>query len=91
MLQDDGGVEIGSTNIKGLFYADDMVLFAKNDKSLQSMLDIENTFAKSWGLSFNARKSQVLIIGKRVSDKDWYLGDSIIKETQSYKYLGINH
>ena len=89
MLSEQAGVEIGNISIKGLYYADDIVLFAKNDDALQSMLHIADLFAKSWGLSFNSKKSQVLIVGKKVSDKDWFLGSNVIKETQTYKYLGI--
>ena len=88
MLIQQSGVVIGNTRIKGLYYADDIVLFAENEHCLQDMLNIADMFAKNWGLSFNSKKSQVLIIGKKVTDKDWFLSNKTIKETQAYKYLG---
>ena len=68
--------------------SDDIVLFEENEHSLQAMLNIADMFANNWGLSFNSKKSQVLIIGKKVTDKDWFLSNKTIKETQAYKYFG---
>ena len=88
-LSDQDGVSIQGTSIQGLYYADDIVLLAANDKGLQDMLHVANDFAESWGMQFNHKKSQVLIIGKRCSDKNWILGNSNIAEVNSYKYLGV--
>ena len=89
MLQCEEGVTVGDTKIRGLYYADDIVLFAKDELKLQDMLNVANVFAKNWNLTFNDKKSQVLIIGKRLSEKQWYIGEMTIKETKYYKYLGI--
>ena len=59
MLIHQSGVVIGNARIKGPHYADDIVLFVENEHSLQAMLNIVDTFAKNWGLSFNSKISQV--------------------------------
>ena len=89
MLDSCHGVPLGETAIKGLYYADDIVLLATNGTQLQSMLDLAHQFASKWGLKFNKVKSQVMVIGKRLSDKQWRLGEEYIKETNTYKYLGV--
>ena len=52
------------------------------------MLHAANVFSIKWGLNFNKKKSQVLIVGQRISNKQWQLGNHFITETTSYKYLG---
>ena len=53
------------------------------------MLDIAAKFANNWGLKFNSKKSQIMTIGRRKTDKKWRLGDQFIYETNEYKYLGV--
>ena len=89
MLEDHEGVNFGDHTIRGLYYADDIVLLAHNEQSLQAMLNTTDCFAKKWGLAFNDTKSQVLVIGAKFNNKQWSLGEKSIKETRFYKYLGI--
>ena len=53
MLNSNSGVEIGAVRISGLYYMDNIVLFAKNEQNLQDMLRIADIFARKWGLKFN--------------------------------------
>ena len=76
-------------NVNVLLYADDIVLIAKNENDLELLLQIAANFADKWSLSFNEKKSQVLVMGKRLSSKMWQLGNKYIQETNSYKYLGV--
>ena len=89
MLNGHGGVQIGAIHLTGLYYADDIVLFANNEVDLTAMLDKADEFAKKWGLKFNSKKSQVLVVGKKWSDRSWPLGENSLKETKVYKYLGV--
>ena len=41
------------------------------------------------GAKYNKKKSQVLIVGKRCTEKQWILDDDFIGETNTYKYLGV--
>ena len=89
MLFNIEGISINEMNVNALLYADDIVLIAKNDKDLELLLQIAANFADKWSLSFNEKKSQVLVMGKRLSPKMWQLGNKYIQETNSYKYLGV--
>ena len=53
------------------------------------MLNSAHAFASKWNMKFNKKKSKVMIIGKRVSNKLWPLGPLKLQETRSYKYLGV--
>ena len=85
------GVRICDVQIGCLFWADDVVLIAEDRAELQKMLDIAATFAKRWKLAFNHDKSNVVIVDQRgYSNTRWLLGDTVISETNQYKYLGVN-
>lgn len=89
MLDGNGGVSIGAIHVNGLYYADDIVLMANDEEGLNLMLDIAHKFALKWGLKYNVRKSQVMVIGAKPRKKEWLLGDTCVKETKCYKYLGV--
>lgn len=85
------GVNICDVQIGCLFWADDVVLIAKDEKELQKMLDIASSFSRIWGLGFNYDKSNVMIVGKHSSKNQiWKLGESVISSCNSYKYLGVH-
>ncbi|XP_071944193.1 uncharacterized protein [Antedon mediterranea] len=83
------GIEIYNVQLSGLFWADDVVLLANDERELQEMLDLATKFSNDYKLEFNYEKSNVLITGKR-TDKQrlWPLSDHYISEVNSYKYLG---
>ena len=83
------GVDIGEQRITGLFYADDVVLIGNSEKDLTDMLHVSSIFATKWGLKFNSKKSQILIIGQRLKKQKWKLGNTFLSETKTYKYLGV--
>lgn len=89
MLSQCTGISIGDYHLNGLYYADDIVLMAENGSDLQDMLNIAGNFGRKWGLKFNNKKSQVMIIGQRWTDTQWQLGDQYIVEAKTYKYLGV--
>ena len=66
MLTGRGGVTIGFHAMSGVFYAVDIVQFANTEAALQDMLNCASQRGKKWGLYFNSKKSQVMVIGKKV-------------------------
>ena len=88
MLNGIGGVDLGPDMLHGLYYADDIILFSENEIGLQNMLNIASSFAEKWGLKYNSTKSQVLVVGERLKERSWQLGDKKLNETNSYCYLG---
>jgi hypothetical protein len=89
MLKECEGISIGGTQLQGLFYADDIVLIGNSDTDLTRMLGTANSFSQKWGLRFNCKKSQIMVIGRRMSSKLWPLGSMMLPETKNYKYLGV--
>ena len=83
------GIEIADILINNLLFADDIVLMANNEADLKRLLDVTSNFAKRWNLKLNESKSQIMIIGKRISDRIWKIGELSLKETSQYKYLGV--
>ncbi len=59
-VQSGIGVKIGDGIIPGLFFADNMDLFAKSKKELQKLLNIVVKFAKKWRIKFSGNKSKIL-------------------------------
>ena len=51
-------------NINNLRYAGDTVLLAESKEQLQSILDQINTAGKEFGMKMNAKKTNVILIGK---------------------------
>jgi hypothetical protein len=63
---------------------------AESDLDLQTMLNIDSSFATKWNLKFNSNKAKILVVGKRIDKSNkWVLGDTYIEETNEYKYLGV--
>ena len=91
LLQNENlGIEFNSSRVPCLLYADDMCLLADSEDSLNKMLKVADHFTLKWGMTFNCEKSKVMVIGKRINrEKGWRLGESLLAECSSYKYLGI--
>ncbi len=90
MLSNCQGITVGNKKVQGLFYADDITLIANSKEDLSDMLSVTDKFGKKWGLSFNDSKSQIMVIGQKTNTNiRWMLGDKALKETNSYKYLGV--
>ena len=90
MLEKAGvGVNVSNQLINSLLFADDITLIANSEQEL-TLLDITSKFADKWKLKFNATKSKVMVVGRRIDrEKVWKLGDNCIHETNEYKYLGV--
>ena len=83
-------VQLGSTNINLLMYADDIILLSKTKSGLQRSLDVCNIYFEKWKLQVNAKKTKVMIFNKLGSDTDiFYYGDGQLEITKTYKYLGL--
>ena len=83
------GLSIGEKTINNLLFADDIVLCAKSEKDLQTLLDTCTIWADKWHLEFNPKKSQ--LISSRRDIEDLQLQGENIKQApmNTYKYLGF--
>ena len=65
------------------------MLIAEAGEELQKMLDMIERYAEMWKFRFNARKSKVMVVGKKNSGEKWRIGDEEMEEVESFKYLGV--
>ena len=73
-----------------ILFADDMALLAPSRRALQKMINLCSEFCQRYCLSFNAKKSKVLVFGKTSSDTlvPLTLCGSNIDYVDEWKYLG---
>lgn len=72
-------------------WADDLVLLALDEISLQENLDILNQYCKKWGLEVNLKKTKCMRFGQykpSVTHK-FTIGADEIEEVDEYCYLGV--
>ena len=79
--------------VSHLLWADDLVLLALDEASLQKLLDCLNNYADSWELSVNISKTNVMVFStsSRILKcaHGFKLGDLTITPARTYCYLGI--
>ena len=86
------GIDIDGLNLSILLYADDIVLLAPNEDSLQEMLNFIKQWCNKWRMAINADKTQVVHFRRQQTLKTSYVflfGDSPLKTVSFYKYLGV--
>lgn len=87
-----GGIHVKNSVVKLLMYADDLVLVAKDEKTLQVMIDKLVKYCTFWNLIVNLDKSKILVFrkGARLSiSEKWYYNNDPIEVVNQYKYLGV--
>ena len=60
------GVQVSNQLINSLLFADDITLIANSEQELHTLLDIPSKFAGKWNLKFNATRSKVMVVGRRI-------------------------
>ena len=63
-ITDMEGVNVGGVNINNLRYADDTVLLAESEGSLQAILNEVKAAGKVFSMKMNAKKTKTMIITK---------------------------
>ena len=73
-----------------LIYADDVVLIADEEATLQDMLNVVASFGNEFSLSFNSKKCGVLIVNKpEMGIENFRVGNVAINRVKEYTYLGV--
>ena len=91
------GVEISTESeaailINVLLYADDIVLIAGDEESLQSLLFIVENWCKKWRLELNLTKTNIMHVRKyqKPQSNFWFLFDhKPVPYCTQYRYLGL--
>ena len=73
-----------------LFYADDMAILSPSIKGLSKLLDICGTYCTEWDIALNAKKSKLMMFGKKADvTHDIMLNGDKVEWTTDWKYLGV--
>ena len=76
-------------NIGCLEWIDDVMTATAGKTNQISVLNAVDEFARKNKLEWGEAKCQVMQVGRKVKvPTEWHLGDKLIKNTSSYKYLG---
>lgn len=70
-------------------FADDLAIFAKNEKDMQFNLEIWEEALRKRNLKMNLDKTRVMKIGKNTTKMTIELNGRVIEQTDVYKYLGV--
>ena len=85
-------VDVLSSNLSCLMFADDLVILSESAKGLQNALDKLNDYCTKWGLTVNTSKTKVIIFNKgghKYPSLKFNLNGANVDIVQSYCYLGI--
>ena len=86
------GIDINGMNLSILLYADDIVLMAPDERSLQKMITFIEKWCGKWRMAINADKTQVVHFRNQSrlrSDFSFTFGSGNLKIVPYYKYSGV--
>ena len=74
-----------------LLYADDTVLLAESESSLQTALTAAEDYCKEWKLNVNLTKTKIVIFskGKVTKHRDFTFNGELVEVVGEYLYLGV--
>ena len=86
-----GKFDIGELSLNSLFWADDLVLFAKSEKDLDTLLETLEKYCKENELTINVKKTKCMTFNNtgRRENRPFFLDGKQLENVRSYKYLGF--
>ena len=88
VLDGFGDFNIGGNIIQTVKYADDLVLMAKEEKVLQSMIDKLIEIGRCYGMEMNVKKTKVMRISRQSSPVTIMIDQKQLENVECFKYLG---
>ena len=85
------GVRMGTHHVSILLFADDIVLLAENEGSLQLMMEELSKWCLKWQMNINPDKTQIVHFRVKRTAKtkiEFHLGEHLISVVDQYRYLG---
>ena len=88
------GVVCGENIVSSLLYADDIVLLAPNEESLQEQIMEVEKWCRRWHMSLNIEKTKIVHFRKKLRSKqrseyNFLFNSEKIEYASEYKYLGL--
>ena len=84
----EDGIEIGGKLYNNLRYADDVALLATTEGKLQELVNAVGKASERFGLSLNAMKTQVMVIGRHTSSINIMYNGAPLEQVKQFIYLG---
>ena len=91
-LQEIGNAPmVDDIGINSLFWADDLVLFSRDEEGLQKMLHVLETYCRKNHIQVNTKKTKCMVFNKngRLLLRRFVLNDVQLEIVRCYKYLGF--
>jgi len=85
-------IQLNTTYLNCLLYADDLLLLSETENGLQSCLNSLQNYCNKWKLKVNINKTKVIIFSKGKKDFSKFnfsINGTAIEIVEKYKYLGI--
>ena len=86
----EDGIEIGGKFYNNLRYADDVALLATTEGKLQELVNDVGKASERFGLSLNAKKTQVMVIGRHTSSINIMYNGAPLEQVKQFIYLGAS-
>lgn len=87
-MKQNRGVRVGGRRIESIRFADDMVLLAETERTMIEMLKDFNKTCEEFGMRINKKKTKCMVISTRKVGTTIRLGQEVIEQVSSFKYLG---
>lgn len=71
-------------------FADDLIVYAKNERDLQLNLNVWKTALEKRNMKINVDKTKVMVIGKNASQIKIQIEEKELEQVEAFKYLGVN-
>ena len=84
-------VTLGNIKLSNLIYVDDLILISETKIDLQSCLDNLQAYCQKWKLTFNNKKTEVMVVKKRQSSAQIHrfsFKNEHLEICKLYPYLG---
>ena len=91
-VQEEMTPNLNNKEMKGLIFADDILIFSQTPIGMQRNINKISEYCKKWGLGINKDKTKVLICkrGNKLSKYEkWYLDNEKIEVVRKMEYLGM--
>ncbi|NRB82035.1 MAG: reverse transcriptase family protein, partial [Saccharospirillaceae bacterium] len=99
MLECENCPQLIDKIISHLLWADDLIILALDELTLQKQLSALHDFCTKWGIHINVDKTKLMVFNKKCSRMNTkvnntpkyrpQIGNQIIEEVESYCYLGL--
>jgi hypothetical protein len=87
-LEGLGDFKVGGQMITAVRYADDLVLLAKEETMLQSMIDTLIEVGRGYGMEINVEKTKTMRISRQPTPLQIKIDQKLVENVEEFNYLG---